>query len=258
MNPIHPTAIVSDDVVMGEHVKIAANTIIEEQVTIGDNTIIGPNVIIKANTSLGNNNRIFAGVILGEEPQDISQTNVDSQLLIGDNNVFREYVTINRGSSKQARKTIVGHNNMLMAYSHIGHDVVLGNQIILTNHSSIGGHAIIGDNAIIGACCAVHQFCQVGAYAMLSRGALINKDVLPYMMVCDNKPKVYGLNLVGLKRNGFSKHDIRLLRQAYNIIFESTFTIKDVINALKPLQSSCSAIHVLIDAISNSHRGIVR
>jgi UDP-N-acetylglucosamine acyltransferase len=255
---IHPTAIISSNANIGTNVQIGAYSIIEDNVTVGDNCIIASNVLLKANTRIGKNNKLSSGVIIGETPQDVSQQGVVSAVEIGDDNVIREYVTIHRGSSKQDRLTKIGNNNFFMVYSHVGHDAVIGNKVILTNGAAIGGHAVINDYAIIGAFCTIHQFCQVGAYTMMSRGAMVNKDVLPYLMIAENKPKVFGLNKRGLQRNGFSRDDIRVLSDAYKIIFRENLTTEQAIEQLKLLVGQSTAVQGFINGLEHSTRGIVR
>lgn len=258
VNMIHETAIINPSAKLGSNVSIGPFCVIESDVHLGNNCRLESNVVIKANSIIGNDNHFFTGVVIGEAPQDISQTNVKSHVQIGSGNTFREYVTIHRGTDKQDHITIIGDHNFLMVNAHVGHDAVVGSHCILTNACAIGGHAVIGDRVIIGAFCAIHQFCQVGSFTMLSRGAQVNKDILPYLMIAENKPKVFGLNKVGLSRNGFSRDDIKILMQAFKLIFKSELTMQQALTALQPLAEQNNKVQAFITGLERAKRGIVR
>jgi UDP-N-acetylglucosamine acyltransferase len=243
---IHQQALISDQAKIGSNVSIGAFSIIEDNVVIGDGCTIANNVVIKANTRLGCNNTIHTGVVLGGAPQDYSQANVVSQLIIGDNNTLREYVTINRGSSKQDKLTKIGSNNFFMANSHVGHDCIVGDHVTLVNSAVLAGHV------------TVDSFTIIGAYCMISIGALVTKDVLPFLMVTGKKPKVIGLNKVGLMRNGFSKEEIIKLRSAYKLIFKSKFTRDEAIDELEKIVAECKPAQLFIEGLKSTTRGIVR
>ena len=255
---IHQQALISDQAKIGKDVSIGAFSIIEDNVVIGDGCTIANNVVIKENTILGCNNTIHTGVVLGGPPQDYSQANVVSQLIIGDNNTLREYVTINRGSSKQDRLTKIGSNNFFMANSHVGHDCFVGDHVTLVNSAVLAGHVTVDNFTIIGAFCGIHQFCHVGAYCMISIGALVTKDVLPFLMLAGNKPRVVGLNKIGLMRNGFSKEELTKLKNAYKLIFKSKLTHDKALPELEKLVSECKPIQLFIDGLKNATRGIIR
>ena len=246
---VHPQAIISEQANIGQNVSIGAFTIIEENVSVGDGCQIANNVVIKKNTQLGKNNIVHTGAILGGEPQDYSQKDVDSELIIGDNNTFRAYVTINRGSSKQDRLTKVGSDNYFMINAHVGHDCVVGDHVTMVNGAVLGGHVTVDNYAIIGAFCAIHQFCQVGAYAMVTHAAMVIKDVLPFLMVSENKPKVVGLNKVGLRRNGFTRDDIQGLMRAYKVIFASGMLTNEVLTELEAMVVECAPVQKFIDGL---------
>lgn len=249
---IHPTAKIAAGVTIGP------GTVIGADVEIGENTWIGPHVVIEGPTTIGKNNKIFQFASVGDEPQDITYKGEPTRLEIGDNNVIREYCMISRGTVKGGGLTRVGDNNFFMAYSHIGHDCMIGNHIIMVNHAALSGHVIVNDYAIIGPYAAVHQFCHVGAYAFIARATYVTKDVLPYVMIAGHNTSAFGINTVGLRRRGFSSTAIDCLRRAYKVIFRKGLTVQQALVELEVMQQECPEIIPLIDGLNQSTRGIVR
>lgn len=249
---IHPSAKLAQGVTVGP------GSIIGADVEIGENTWIGPHVVIQGPTRIGKNNKIFQFSSVGDEPQDITYKGEPTRLEIGDNNVIREYCMINRGTVKGGGVTQVGNGNFLMAYSHIGHDCVVGNHIIMVNYAALAGHVTIEDYAIIGPYAAIHQFCHVGAYAFIARATYVNKDALPYVMIAGAETSACGINTVGLRRRGFSPSAIDGIRRAYKIIFRKGLTVQEALAQLETMQSECPEIIPMIDALNKSTRGIVR
>ncbi|CDZ76779.1 Acyl-[acyl-carrier-protein]--UDP-N-acetylglucosamine O-acyltransferase [Legionella massiliensis] len=249
---IHPSA------KLAEGVSVGPGTVIGADVEIGEGTWIGPHVVIQGPTVIGKNNKIFQFASVGDEPQDITYKGEPTRLEIGDNNVIREYCMISRGTVKGGGITRLGNSNYLMAYSHIGHDCMLGNNIIMINYSALSGHVIVHDFATIGAYAAIHQFCHVGAYAFITRATYITKDVLPYVMIAGNTTAACGLNTVGLRRRGFSASAIEHLRRAYKIIFRKGLTVQQAVAELELMQQDCPEVIPMIDALNQSTRGIVR
>ncbi|WP_028388325.1 acyl-ACP--UDP-N-acetylglucosamine O-acyltransferase [Legionella fairfieldensis] len=249
---IHPSAKLAAGVTVG------AGSVIGADVEIGENTWIAPHVVIQGPTVIGKNNKIFQFSSIGDEPQDITYKGEPTRLEIGDNNIIREYCMINRGTVKGGGLTRIGNNNYLMAYSHIGHDCMIGNQIIMINYSALSGHVTVNDYATIGGYAAVHQFCHVGAYAFIARATYVSKDVLPYVMIAGHATSACGLNTVGLRRRGFSAPTIDQLRRAYKIIFRKGLTVQQAIAELEVMQADCPEIILMIDALNQSTRGIVR
>lgn len=249
---IHPTAKIAAGVTIGP------GTVIGADVEIGENTWIGPHVVIEGPTTIGKNNKIFQFASVGDEPQDITYKGEPTRLEIGDNNVIREYCMISRGTVKGGGLTRVGDNNFFMAYSHIGHDCMIGNHIIMVNHAALSGHVIVNDYAIIGPYAAVHQFCHVGAYAFIARATYVTKDVLPYVMIAGHNTSAFGINTVGLRRRGFSSAAIDCLRRAYKVIFRKGLTVQQALAELEVMQQECPEIIPLIDGLNQSTRGIVR
>ncbi|HBI21732.1 MAG TPA: acyl-[acyl-carrier-protein]--UDP-N-acetylglucosamine O-acyltransferase [Legionella sp.] len=249
---IHPLA------QLGEGVSVGPGTIIGANVEIGDGTWIGPHVVIQGPTVIGKHNKIFQFASVGDEPQDVTYQGEATRLEIGDHNIIREFCMISRGTTKGGGLTRLGDHNFLMAYSHIGHDCMVGNQIIMVNYSALSGHVIVDDYAIIGAYAAVHQFCHVGAYAFIARATYVTKDVLPYVMIAGITTAACGINTVGLRRRGFSSAAIDLLRRAYKVIFRKGLTVQQALVELDVLRQDCPELVPMIEALQQSTRGIVR
>lgn len=255
---IHSTAVIDKSAKIAPNVTIGPYSIIGPNVEIDEGTWIGPHVVISKLTNIGKNNKFFQFCSIGEDPQDLHYEGEASRLVIGDHNTFRENVTINRGTAKQNMLTSIGNHNLFMTCSHVAHDCVVGNNTVFANTSALAGHIVVGDFATIGAFTGVHQFCNIGAYSFISRGAQVAKDVLPYLMVAGNDPKVHGLNSVGLKRNGFSVETIANLDKAYKLIFRKKLTIEAAVEELTGMLSECPEVQLFIDGIKNSQRGILR
>lgn len=249
---IHPRAKIA------EGVSVGPGTVIGAEVEIGEGTRIGPHVVIQGPTVIGKHNKIFQFSSIGDEPQDMTYKGEPTRLEVGDHNVIREYCMISRGTAKGGGLTRVGNHNFLMAYSHIGHDCMVGNHIIMVNYSALSGHVTLQDYAIIGAYAAIHQFCQVGSYAFIARATYVNKDVLPYVMIAGHTTSACGINTVGLRRRGFSSDAIDNLRRAYKIIFRKGLTVQQAIAELEILQENCPEVIPLIESLNQSTRGIVR
>ena len=255
---IHTTAIIDPQAEIDSSVTIGPYTVIEGKVRIGAGTIIGPHVVIKSNTIIGNNNNFLQFSSIGEIPQDKKFHGEESELVIGDNNTIREYVTINRGTEDGGGTTRIGDDNWLMAYIHIAHDCIVGNNTIFANGASLAGHAIVDDYAILGGFTLVHQFCHIGANAFCGMGMAISKDVPPYMMVNGNPAHPHGINFEGVKRKGFDKEAIKVLKDAYRIVYRSGATTEEAIERLKEFEDHQHIVGILHDFIANSQRGIVR
>lgn len=251
-------AIIDPSAKLGAGVTIGPGTIIGADVEIGEGTWIGPHVVIQGPTVIGKHNKIFQFASVGDEPQDITYQGEATRLEIGDHNIIREFCMISRGTVKGGGLTRLGDHNFLMAYSHIGHDCMVGNHVIMVNYSALSGHVIIDDYAIIGAYAAVHQFCQVGVYAFIARATYITKDVLPYVMIAGPTTSACGINTVGLRRRGFSSSAIDHLRRAYKVIFRKGLTVQQALTELDVMKDDCLEMVPMIEALKQSTRGIVR
>jgi len=253
---IDKNAIVSDKAVLGENVSVGPFSIIEENVVIGDDSQIGSHVLIKKGTQLGPECRIFKGVVLGEEPQDLTFKERTSGLIIGRRNIIREYCTLHR-ATKENENTIIGDDNYLMAYAHVAHDCKLGNNIILANAVNMAGHVAIDDWTIIGGIVPIHQFVQIGKHSFVGGGYRVPKDVPPYLMAV-GEPLMYGgLNIVGLRRRGYSKDTIYALKEAYRVIYKSNLNVYQAIEQIKLEMEIIPEIQEVLNFISRSERGIM-
>jgi UDP-N-acetylglucosamine acyltransferase len=255
---IHPSAIVSPKATIGEEVTIGPYSIIGEKVTVGRDTVIGSHVVIDGNTVIGEKNRIYSFVSIGLPPQDIGYQGEDTRVIIGDENTIREFVTINRATTKQDRVTIVGNGNYLMAYAHIAHDCILGNSIIMSNAATLGGHIEIGDKAIIGGLVAIHQFVRIGTYAFIGGKSAAVKDIPPFMMASGDRAKLFGLNTRGLKREGFSQEKINNLKKAYQIIWRDRHLLHEAVERVSREIPPFRELEILLEFLANSKRGVAR
>lgn len=255
---IHPTAIIHKGTVIGEGVSIGPYSIIGEGVSIGDRTKIGPHVVIYGPTEIGDDCNFYQFSAIGALPQDLKFKGEETKIRIGDRNIFREFVTVHRASSHGTRETVIGNDNYLMAYVHIAHDCLLGNHIIMTNGATLGGHIEIEDYAVIGGLSAIHQFTRVGVYAMIGGCSAVVQDVPPYTTAVGNRAKLYGLNLIGLRRHGFSEDTIKTLKKAYRIIFQSKLTLKEATKRVREEIKGSKEVDYLLHFIEKSEKGICR
>jgi UDP-N-acetylglucosamine acyltransferase len=219
-NQIHPSAIVASSADLGDNNRIGAYAIVEDGVRLGDGNVIAAHAVLKFGTRMGHRNRVYEHAVIGGAPQHVKFTDesIPTFAVIGDDNVFREAITVNRAYI-EGKATIVGNNNYLMTGAHFGHDCVVGNHNVFANSVALAGHVTMGDRAFVSGGVMIHQFTHVGSYAMIGGNSKITQDVLPYMITDGNPASVRGLNLVGLKRAGFSQEDMRGLKQGYRLLF---------------------------------------
>lgn len=256
---IHNTAIVSSGADISEGVEIGPYAVVGEHVRIGSNTIIGAHTVIEGNTEIGEDNNISHFVTIGTPPQDIGYKGEDTRIVIGKNNTIREYTTIHRATTKQDWVTKIGNDNYLMSYTHVAHDCVLGSNIIMVNAATLGGHTSVGDHVTLSSFIASHQFLRIGAYAFVSGVSGLPRDIPPYMMSSGIRANLHGLNLVGLRRHGFSREAINGLRKAYRIIWRESSLLKDGIKRVKEEIVPFPELDVLLDFLTaDSPRGIAR
>jgi len=245
---IDARAIVSPEARLAPDVTVGPFSIIGPQVQIGARTIVGPHVVVNGPTTIGADNRIFQFASIGDAPQDKKYRGEPTRLVIGDRNVFRESCTINRGTT----------DNLFMAFSHVAHDCVIGNNTVFANSVAMGGHVEVGDWVILGGLTAIHQFTKIGAHAFLGGGAILSRDVPPYVMVAGNPAVPHGVNAEGLKRRGFSEEQIRHIREAYRVIYRSDLKLSDALERLTALAVEQPEIQALVDFIHASTRSLVR
>jgi UDP-N-acetylglucosamine acyltransferase len=249
---IHPTAIIEKGAILEGEVEIEPYVIIEKDVRIGKKVRIGPFSHIKGNTEIRDNTFIGTGAVIGEVPQILRFKRNVGKVYIGKNNIIREYVTIHTSSAPD-KITYIGDNNYLMGFAHIAHDCVLENDIIICNGSLLAGHVKVGSNAFISGNVVVHQFTRIGKLSMIAGLARVNQDVPPFMMVVGDS-KVWGINLVGIKRAGLGADSLKDIKKAFNIIYRSRLPIKNAVEKLKNINSS--EVKEIVEFILSSKRGI--
>jgi len=255
---VHPTAIVSKKAKLADDIQVGPYTIIADNVVIGEGAVIHAYCLLEGNTTIGSGCEIFTGAVIGSRPQDLKYKGEKSFLEIGDNNIIREYSTFNPGTG-EGSKTVVGNSNLFMAYAHIAHDCVIGNNCVIANNGTLAGHVTIEDNAVVGGLVAIHQFVRIGRLSIIGGCSKVVQDIPPYS-TCDGHPaRVYGLNLIGLRRSGISKDSIEQLNRAFKILFNTGLTAKHALEKVKQeMPSSCNEVSYLVDFIKNSQRGIAR
>ena len=246
---IHPTAIVAEGAELADGVSVGPFCVIGPKVRIGAGTRLLSHVVIEGRTELGAGNEVHAFTVLGGPPQHTAYAGEDTQLVIGDNNVIREHVTMNIGTARGGGVTRVGSGGFFMIESHVGHDCMVGDQVILTKQATLGGHCLIGDYVVVGGLAAVHQFTRVGRHAMIGGLAAVVKDVIPYGSVWGNHAHLEGLNLVGLKRRGFSRESINTLRAAYRLLFADEGTFQERLADTVATYSGSPEVMEIIDFI---------
>ncbi|MCL7929387.1 acyl-ACP--UDP-N-acetylglucosamine O-acyltransferase [Halomonas llamarensis] len=254
---IHPTALIDPSAQLADDVEVGPYSIIGPQVAIGAGSVIGPHVVVKGPTTLGARTRIFQFASVGEDCQDKKYDGEPTRLVVGDDNVIREGVTIHRGTVQDRSETTIGSRNLLMAYVHVGHDCIIGNDCILANQVTLAGHVNVGDCAILGGLAAVHQFCHFGEHAMAGGGSIITKDTPAYTMINGNPAQVHGLNLVGLKRRGFSSEAIKALTDAYKLLYRQGLTVEQALVEMRK-RYELPEVERFAASIECSTRGIVR
>jgi len=253
----HPTAIISKKAKLGEGVSVGPYSIITDCVEIGPDSKIGAHCVIDGNTKIGSNCEIFTGAVVGSRPQDLKFKGEKVFLEIGSDNIIREYCTLNPGTGDEGR-TCVGNGNLLMAYSHIAHDCLIGDECIIANSGTLAGHVTIEDKAVIGGLVAIHQFVHVGTLSIIGGCSKVVQDIPPYS-TCDGHPaRVYGLNLIGLRRQKFSKESVENLNRAYKILFNSGFTTRHALENLETEIKDSAEVNYLINFVKRSERGISR
>ncbi len=254
---ISPLAYIHPEAQIGENVEIGPFVFIDKNVIIGDNNQIMPNVNILYGTRIGNNNRIFPGAVIGAIPQDLKFCGEETTAEIGDNNTIRENVTINRGTAAKGR-TVVGNNNLLMEGVHVAHDTIVGNGCIIGNSTKMAGEVVIDDNSIVSANVLMHQFCRVGGYGMIQGGCRFSKDIPPYIIAGRDPIAYCGINIIGLRRKGFSNELIENIHNAYRIIYNSGKNVSDALAQIREEMEMTPEIEYIVSFIESSQRGIIR
>jgi UDP-N-acetylglucosamine acyltransferase len=253
---IHPTAIIDKSAKVGEGTVIGPYVVVDADVVIGENCRIEPFVHIKRFVSMGSGNHIHSNACIGGEPQHLGFRGEDTLVEIGDNNIIRESVTIHRGTAQGRGKTILGSNCLLMAYAHIAHDCVVGNKVILANSVNLAGHVEVGDCVVVSGMAAVQQWIKIGEYAFLGGASGYNLDIPPYMLAHGVRGKLFGPNLIGLKRHGFTAEACQELKKAYRIIFRSGLGKEDALARVEAELPDIPEVARLVAFIRESKNGV--
>jgi len=255
---IHPTAIIAEDALLEEGVEVGPYSIIGPEVKIGKNSIIGPHTVIDNYTQIGEGCKILQFCSIGAPPQDLKFGGEKTRVVIGNFNTIREYVSIHRATTADDGTTVIGDHNLLMAYVHIAHNCRLGDHVIVANSTGLAGHVHVEDYAIISPLSGVHQFCRIGAHSMIGGASAVVKDIPPYTMANGNRATLFGLNLIGLQRRGFSESAIAAIKQAYRIIFRSDLLLEEALEKAQKEVADCPEVRHFINFIQNSKRSICR
>ena len=256
MNNISPLAFVHPEAKLGDNNQIGPFCYIDKNVEIGDNTTFLNGVTVHYGARIGNNNEFFPGASISTKPQDLKFRGEDTLCCVGDNNSIRENVTLSRGTASKG-KTVIGSNNLLMESMHVGHDCVLGNGLIIGNSTKFAGEVVVDDNAIVSASVLCHQFCHIGGYVMIQGGSRFSQDIPPYIIAGKEPTKYCGLNLVGLRRRGFSNELIDHIHNAYRLLYSKGILSEGIQEVKNNLQMT-KEISYILDFVENSKRGIIR
>lgn len=257
MSDISPLAYVHPEASIGEHCEIGPFCYIDKNVVIGDNNRLMNSVTLLSGTRMGKGNVVFPGAVIGAVPQDLKFRGEETTAEIGDDNTIRENVTINRGTSAKG-KTVVGSNNLLMEGMHVAHDVCIGNGCIIGNTTKLAGEVVVDDYAIISACVLVHQFCRIGSYVMIGGGTRTGQDIPPFTMAAREPVAYCGLNLVGLRRRGFSRELIENIHNTYRLLYQRGKLREECIAEIKAEVPMSKEIEYILDFVLTSQRGIIK
>ena len=255
---IHPGAVVAPGAEFDDDVAIEAYAVVGPKVRIGRGTRVGPHSVIDGRTTIGCDNQIFHHASVGAVPQDLKYRGEDSELIIGNHNVIREFATLHIGTSGGGMVTRVGDHNLLMNFSHVAHDSQLGSHIVMANGAQLAGHVVIEDYVIVGALVGIHQFVKIGESAILGAGSMVSLDVPPFCNATGDRAQLHGLNLVGLKRRGFSPELVRNIKRAYRIIFRSGLKLAEAIACARQEVALSPEIEHFLAFIQAAERGVCR
>jgi UDP-N-acetylglucosamine acyltransferase len=257
MSQVHPTAIIDPHAELGTNVAVGPHSIIEADTKIHDNVSIGANCLVAQYTELKKGVKLFHGAVIGTIPQDLKFKGEKTRLVIGENTVVREYAMFNRGTVDRG-ETIIGKNCLLMAYTHLAHDCIVGDNVILVNCVQVAGHVTIDDYAIIGGVVPVQQFVKIGAHCMIGGGYRVPQDVCPYALMAGYPMKVAGVNIVGLRRRGFSNESILRIKNAFKFLFFSNLNTAQAIERIESELEQTEEILTILDFVKESKRGMMK
>ncbi|HCF04739.1 MAG: UDP-N-acetylglucosamine acyltransferase [Desulfomicrobiaceae bacterium] len=254
---IHPTAIVHPGAALGENVTVGPYAIVEEHVTIGDGCTIDAAAQIKRFTTMGANNHVHSMACVGGEPQDLKFHGEESHLIIGDNNRIREFSTIHRGTEGGGGVTRIGSGNLIMAYAHIAHDCQVGDNNVFSNAATLAGHVVVGNHAVMGGLSAAHQFVRIGDFAFVGGKTGVAQDVPPYTLAVGERASLHGLNLIGLRRHGFTAEEISGLKAAYRILWRSHKERNEALQQVETEFGHIAPVMELLRFVRESTRGTI-
>jgi UDP-N-acetylglucosamine acyltransferase len=255
---IDPSAKIDSRAELADDVTVGAFSVIGPDVKIDTGTVIGPHVVIKGPTTIGKKNRIYQFTSIGEDPQDKKYASEVTRLEIGDRNTIREFTSMHRGTQQDNSVTKIGNDNLFMAYTHVAHDCIIGDHVIMANGASLAGHVHLNNHAILGGFTLVHQFTQIGQFSFAAMGSAITQDIPPFIMVGGKPTRPHGINSVGMERNDISAEDIRLIRNAYKIIYKMNLRLEDAIEKMEDMASDSKQIADMVSFLRNVRRGILR
>jgi UDP-N-acetylglucosamine acyltransferase len=256
---IHPQAIVAASAKIGEGVQIGAYAVVGEEVELGEGCVLYAHAVVQGPSKFGKDNVFHAFSVIGGDPQDYTYAGERVRLEAGDGNIFREYVTVSRGTQKGGGKTSLGNANFFLAYSHVGHDCVIGSNTLFVNGATLAGHVTVEDFATIGAFCPVHQFCRIGRYAYIGASTVITQDVPPFSkIVTERETKSFGINTIGLERKGFSAERLQSLKRAYRLLQRSKMNTSQALAEMRKTLADSADVQELIRFVESAERGIVK
>ncbi len=255
---VHPSAVIAPEAELDSGVQVGPYSVIGPHVRIGKHSQIGSHVVIEGQTTVGCENQIFQFASVGAVPQDKKYDGENSTLIIGDHNTIREFATLQPGTSGGGMVTKVGDHNLFMVYSHVAHDCILGNHIVMANSANLGGHVTIEDHVVVGALVGIHQFARIGESAIVGAGAMVSLDVPPYCMAQGDRAYLFGLNLIGLKRRGFTTQQLGTLKKVYRGLFAEGLPFKEALSRIREEYASAPEAMCMIEFLAQSQRGICR
>jgi len=254
---IHPTAIVDAGADLG-NVEVGPYAVIGSGVKLHDGVRVGPHAVLIGNTVVGADCQIHAHAVIGGDPQDLKYAGETSGLEIGERNVFREYVTVNRGTAQGGALTRIGNDNLFMACAHVGHDARIGSHCVLANSVALAGHVTVEDSAVLGGMAGVHQHSRIGRYAMLGAGAMAAQDVPPFSIAQGDRARLFGLNIIGLRRGGFDSDAISALRNAFRELFSKGAPLRIAVEKVRQAHGETGEVQELLTFVESSQRGLCR
>jgi UDP-N-acetylglucosamine acyltransferase len=255
---VHSTALIESGAELAPDVSIGPYSVVGAGVQLHSGVVVGSHVVLKGPTIVGERTRIFHHAVIGEDPQDKKYAGQPSRLTIGTDNTFREFTTVHRGTADGTEETRIGHHNLFMAYVHVAHDCVIGDRCVVANAAQIAGHVNVADNVVIGGLVGVHQHCRIGKAAMVGGGAKVAQDVPPFTIAQGDRARLYGLNIVGLRRAGFGLDTLGGLKGAYRELFDKGMPLRMALEQVREVYAEVPEVGELVAFIEASTRGICR